>query len=363
MNYRLLILVTCSAFVIGACQCTPPKKGDPCEATACSTGLECDPATGKCRVIGSTGGSSGSTGGGTASNGGGTAGGGVSSNGGGASGGGSVSGGGSANGGGSGACITQSQCAAPTPACLVDAGMCVGCLSYVDCPFNTSCDTNTHTCVTGAGGGSATGGGAGTGGGSTTGGGSGTGGGSAGTGGGSGAGYCLARADAGVRCTRECTRGFSCVGGFCQLNGGTGPVQVTLRFPRAEDLDIHVREPLPDGGQCEIYYGDRGPVPDAGTMSSCGAQGWLDLDSNAACGIDNVNIENVIYDPSVSPPKGRYDVYVDYYQWCFMGTSIDYEVEVRSNGTTRYYCGNFTFSQADEGGRGSGRFITSFVVQ
>lgn len=214
----------------------------------------------------------------------------------------------------------------------------------------------------GAGGGSGAGGmsaGGGSGGGSGSGGGGGTGGGS---GGGSGSGYCLARSDAGTPCTTECVHGFSCVGGRCQLNGGNGPVQITLRFPHAEDLDLHVREPLPDGGHCELYYGDKGPLPDSGTVSSCGAQGWLDLDSNAACSIDNINIENVIYDPSHPAPSGRYEVYVDYYQFCLTGASIDYEVEVRSNGGTRFYCGSFTPFQADEGGRGSGRPVTFFNI-
>ena len=75
-----------------------------------------------------------------------------------------------------------------------------------------------------------------------------------------------------------------------------------------------------------------------------------------------MNIENIIYDPAVGAPHGRYDVYVDYYQYCFSGTSIDYEVEVRSSAGTHYDCGSFTPLQADEGGRGDGRFITSFNV-
>ncbi len=362
MNVRLVFAVTFSAFLIGACQCGPSKMGSLCEAVLCSSGLECDEATGKCRVIGSDAGSTGGStgvGGGSSSSGGGTAssGGGSASSGGGtaSSGGGSVTGGGSAS-----TCSNDLQCSGNTPWCLLDAGACIQCRTYADCAFNQNCDPTTHSCSAGGTGGGTASTGGGTG---STGGGTGsTGGGTGSTGGGSGSGYCLPRADAGTPCRTECTRGFSCVGGFCQLNGQSGPVQITLRFPRAEDLDLHVREPLPDGGQCEIFFGDKGPVPDAGSVSSCGAIGWLDLDSNAACSIDNVNIENVIYDPALPPPRGRYDVYVDYYQACFTGTTINYEVEVRSNGFTRYYCGSFSALMADQGGRGDGRFITSFVI-
>ena len=53
MNVRLVFAVTFSAFLIGACQCGPSKMGSLCEAVLCSSGLECDEATGKCRVIGS----------------------------------------------------------------------------------------------------------------------------------------------------------------------------------------------------------------------------------------------------------------------------------------------------------------------
>jgi hypothetical protein len=166
-----------------------------------------------------------------------------------------------------------------------------------------------------------------------------------------------------VPCRDECTQGFICVGGFCELNGGTGPVQITLRFDQVTDVDLHVREPLPDGGHCELSYGDRN-LPDSGRPSSCGAVGWLDLDSNAACSLDRVNIENVIYDPSRPAPRGRYEVYVDYYQYCLPSSpTVRYEVEVRANGSTRFFCGSFSALEADEGGRGSGRLVTWFDVR
>ena len=215
----------------------------------------------------------------------------------------------------------------------------------------------------------------------------GTGGGTAGTGGGSGAGggnapiviwddagmttHCLAFDAGTTSCSTECARGFVCLNGKCELRGSGGPIQVTLRFPLSEDVDLHVVEPV-DGGTCEIWYGnpniDAGPPPiplpfPIPIPGSCGALGWLDLDSNPACNLDNVNVENVIYPPSKPPTLGTYKVRVDYYQHCSATQPVAYEVEVRAGGSARYYCGSFTPSMSDMGSAGSGRNVTQFTLQ
>lgn len=159
------------------------------------------------------------------------------------------------------------------------------------------------------------------------------------------------------------------------LNGKNGLVQVTLRFDQAEDLDLHVIEPLRDGGNCEIFYGNTNNYWDGGGLpfplpfplppppASCGAYGWLDLDSNAGCNIDNVDVENYIYQPGVSPTPGVYTVRVDYYQNCSAFQNVPYEVEVRANGVSRYYCGFFGSNQSDHGSWNSGRNITQFTIR
>ncbi len=158
-------------------------------------------------------------------------------------------------------------------------------------------------------------------------------------------------------CTASCAEGFQCLNGLCVLNGGAGPVQVTVRWDTDTDVDLHLDEPLPAGGHCEIYYGDTG-----GPASSCGAVGTLDLDSNAGCTIDNVNIENIIYPPGSAAPRGTYVVRVDYFDNCTVTTSIPYEIEVRANGQTTGWCDVFQVSDADMGNANSGRVITTFVV-
>ena len=161
----------------------------------------------------------------------------------------------------------------------------------------------------------------------------------------------------GGSCVPECNPGFHCQGGRCALNGGNGPIQVTLRWGQGEDLDLHVTEP-----GCEVYYGNR---------SGCGG-GKLDLDSNAGCSLDNVDIENVIYtspDGGVSTPApGLYTVKVDFYSNCDGTPAVPYEVIIRHNGITDQYCQGFGSpfldggpAPADHGGAGAGQFVASFT--
>ncbi len=162
--------------------------------------------------------------------------------------------------------------------------------------------------------------------------------------------------------------------GQCVLRGSDGPVQVTLRFNQPEDLDLHVVEPLPDGGSCEIWYGNTNNYGDGGLPlgimlpfpipepASCGAKGWLDLDSNPACQIDNVDTENVIYSPNTVPTSGHYIVRVDYYEYCSASGPVPYEVEVRANGVTEYYCGSFDPGDSNGGGANSGVTIAGFTI-
>ncbi|MDP3500851.1 MAG: hypothetical protein Q8S33_10980 [Myxococcales bacterium] len=398
---RLLFVL--SAFSVGfvACQCGP---ADLCEGTRCGPGLTCDPKTGSC-VLGGTGGGLSGVGGGLSGTAGGVATGGGSTAGG-------TGGGDSADAGSLScpmtcagnapicdrsvgrcvACTATQGCSGATPVCnrLWQGGLgkcqvciddntgctasapfcdvtinpsagCIGCRDTADCPVpGTVCDVfGSRSCVVNDGG---FGGGA---------------------GGGGGGGGVVVWGDGGVttrclpgstptamQCTTECPRGYVCQSGRCVLRGSSGPLQVTLRFPVAEDLDLYVVEPLPDGGVCEIFYQQPGansppppfPLPFPIPMTNCGSQGWLDLDSNAACRIDNVNVENVIYRPTFIPTRGRYVVRVNYWQNCNASSPVPYEVEVRANGQTRYYCGTFQPNQASGGGVGAGRFVADFTI-
>ncbi len=107
---------------------------------------------------------------------------------------------------------------------------------------------------------------------------------------------------------------------------GTGDVQVSVAWTGATDVDLHVLDPT----GFEVYFGDR--VAPTG--------GRLDLDSNAACSIDNVNNENIVW-PSNSAPSGSYTVVVDYWSDCQQPRS-DYVVTVQVRGQQpRTYTGSF----------------------
>jgi hypothetical protein len=339
-------LVGLTAIIASACQCGGYNL---CDSVHCKTGFTCDVKTGLCRQDASGGGTGNDVGGG--------------GGGGGAATGGGAVGGGMSSGGGGEVC----NCSGNTPYCV--NGTCVECRNSFDCMSGQVCDFGFHVCMSpGTGGGTGGGGNSGTvifdDAGMTA--------------------HCLQTGGPAPQCTTECNRGFICVSGQCVLRGSTGPVQITLRFNQPEDLDLHVVEPLPDAGRCEIWYGNPNQAPDAGGFPfpffdggfpfpffdaglpflpmSCGAKGWLDLDSNPACRIDNVDIENVIYPANSIAPSGTYKVRVDYYQDCSASMPVPYEVEVRANGQTRYYCGEFQPGTSDTGSEGSGVDVTSFTI-
>lgn len=158
-----------------------------------------------------------------------------------------------------------------------------------------------------------------------------------------------------------CARGFVCVDGACLLNGRGGGLQYTLRFGQSVDLDLHVDEPLAAGGVCEVYWSDPNRT---GRPSTCGATSSLDLDSNAGCSIDGVNIENVIF-PNTNnarPRAGTYVARVDLWSACMANMPITFELEVRAGGTSRFYCGSFMPSEADMGSSRAGRLISTIVI-
>jgi hypothetical protein len=91
-----------------------------------------------------------------------------------------------------------------------------------------------------------------------------------------------------------------------------GKLQITLSFDQPNDLDLHLVEPDTN----EIYFGN--PISASG--------GYLDLDANAGCQIDSVNIENIIYNDSVQIPLGAYRVYVRYFSQCIFGVTTNFSV-------------------------------------
>lgn len=126
---------------------------------------------------------------------------------------------------------------------------------------------------------------------------------------------------------------------------GTGDVQVSLSWSVPADIDLHVVDPSGE----EIYYGN----------DASASGGVLDLDSNAGCGIDNVDNENITWATGTAP-RGTYTVRVDNWDSCTQAR-IEYVVTVNVKGqATRTFTGVFT-DAGDEGGQGDGVTITQFT--
>ncbi len=111
------------------------------------------------------------------------------------------------------------------------------------------------------------------------------------------------------------------VGTFAEQNirviiVGTGDVQISIAWSGASDVDLHVVDPAGE----RVYFGN--PISASG--------GRLDLDSNAACSLDNKNNENIVW-PLNGAPSGTYEVYVDYFDDCGVARS-DWVVTVQRKG-------------------------------
>lgn len=131
---------------------------------------------------------------------------------------------------------------------------------------------------------------------------------------------------------------------FNSLVVGTGDVQVTVTWDQDNDVDLHVIDPAGE----EIYW--------ANTQSASG--GELDLDSNAACSIDGVRNENIVW-PVGTAPQGDYIVRVDYWSSCNL-SATRYTVLINNGGDVSIYHGTLTGS-GDQGASGSGVEIATFT--
>jgi len=128
---------------------------------------------------------------------------------------------------------------------------------------------------------------------------------------------------------------------------GTGDLQVSVSWDVDNDIDLHVVDP----NGFEVYYGDD-TSPEGGT---------LDLDSNAACDIDHVRNENVVW-PVGKAPSGSYTVRVDNFENCAT-LAANYVVTVQKKGqAAQTFMGSFAATDpGDFGGQGDGTVVTTFT--
>ena len=139
------------------------------------------------------------------------------------------------------------------------------------------------------------------------------------------------------------------------IEAGTGRLQISCSWNQLNDVDLHLIEPNHE----EIYYGN-------GTSTSGGD---LDVDSNPACSIDNINNENITYGDTAVIQNGEYIVNVDLYSNCDIEGNTSYNITAYYEGElitptfgTNPYNGSFEPTDADSGGEGDGETVLKFVI-
>jgi len=100
------------------------------------------------------------------------------------------------------------------------------------------------------------------------------------------------------------------------VRAGSGDFQASVAWTGKSDVDLHVFDPSGE----EVFYGNR----------TAASGGTLDIDSNAACDIDDTNVENIFW-PLNGAPAGQYRVELHYFDDCSVPRS-DWVVTVLLKG-------------------------------
>lgn len=103
-----------------------------------------------------------------------------------------------------------------------------------------------------------------------------------------------------------------------RIVAGTGKLQVSVSWDKPNDLDLHLVQP----DSTEIYWDNQ--------SSSIG--GVLDVDSNPACYLDNINNENITYSADATVIKGKYTVRIALFSSCEVIDLTHYVVTARMDG-------------------------------
>lgn len=139
------------------------------------------------------------------------------------------------------------------------------------------------------------------------------------------------------------------------IKAAGGDIQVSVTWNSDADVDLHVVEP----GSAEIYYG----------APTSGNGGELDIDANAACSVSALTQENIGWPAGAAAP-GSYIVRLDYWDACgALSTDWILTVSLRPGvpsvpglpgSGVQIFTGTFT-GPGDQGGRGDGETITTFI--
>jgi hypothetical protein len=143
----------------------------------------------------------------------------------------------------------------------------------------------------------------------------------------------------------------------------------SLTWDAPVDLDIHVVAPLPDGnGYLDVWSKNPTALPAEGSPGSPTdalvrkSGGYLDMDSNAACQIDNRDRERVIW--TGPAPSGHYIARVDAFSMCGLKATTWHMTALQRGRLIQDTWGTITAAQAAmPHGAGSGMTAFEFDVQ
>lgn len=142
-----------------------------------------------------------------------------------------------------------------------------------------------------------------------------------------------------------------------RIVAGTGKLQITCSWNKPNDLDLHLIEP----NLSEIYWDT--------DLSANG--GLLDVDSNGACYLDDINNENITYSGNAVVEKGKYIVRIALFKSCQVTDVTNYVVTARldgnlitpTTGKNPYYGAvNATEAYIDGTGPRDGKTVMEFNV-
>lgn len=139
---------------------------------------------------------------------------------------------------------------------------------------------------------------------------------------------------------------------------------VSLSWDAPVDLDVHVVAPLPDGnGFLDVWSKNPTALPADGSPGAPSdalgrkSGGYLDMDSNAACQIDNRDRERVIW--TGPAPSGHYVARVDAFSMCGLKSTTWHMTAVQRGRLIQDTWGTITSAQAALP-HGAGAGMTAF---
>lgn len=143
----------------------------------------------------------------------------------------------------------------------------------------------------------------------------------------------------------------------------------SLTWDAPVDLDLHVVAPLPDAnGSIEVWSKNPTALPGEGAPGAPSdaavrkAGGYLDMDSNAACQLDNRNRERVVW--TGPAPLGHYIARVDAFSLCGLKSTTWHMTALQRGRVIQDTWGTITSAQAAmPHGSGSGMTAFEFDVQ